>query len=536
MKSKKRPLGLTVWLATASFLVGCGSSSYDHFTSNTSNGTEVPRVTALVVTPKTTTKEVSEFQKFVATATFSDGSTADVTPLAQWSSSNPSRVSIQSTIGLATALLPGQATITAEASGFSDTATMTVSPLMTRVSVSSAGTEGNEASAQANITPDGLSADGRFAAFESDASNLVTGDTNAATDVFVHDRVTGTTTRVSVDSAGGQGNAFSFKPKISDDGRFVVFESQASNLVAGDTNGTADVFVHDMQTGATTRVSVDSAGLEANAKCNDPAISGNGQFVAFVSNASNLVSGDTNAKLDVFVHDRQTGATTRVSVDSAGVEGNANSVTASLSTDGRFVSFDSSATNLVAGDTNAKNDVFVRDRLTSTTTRVSLDSAAAQADNDSFESSISGDGRFVAFESQATNLVAGDTNGVNDIFRHDRQTGTTIRLSLNSADVQGDAVSRAPSISADGLIVAFESSATNLVAGDTNGVGDIFVRDIVAGITTRVSHSVAGTQANNQSTSAAMSADGRFVSFRSYATNLVTGDTNAFSDVFLTTR
>ncbi len=224
----------------------------------------------------------------------------------------------------------------------------------------------------------------------------------------------GTTTRVSVDSAGGQANDFSgaapsisVDTSISADGRFVVFQSDATNLVAGDTNGASDVFVHDRQTGTTTRVSVDSAGHEATGlypASGDPAISADGRFVAFDSNATNLVAGDTNSAYDIFVHDRQTGTTTRVSVDSAGNQ--ANGYDPSLSADGRFVAFTSGASNLVAGDTNGASDVFVHDRQTGTTTRVSVDSAGWQAYSFSHLPSISADGRFVAFASNATNLVA----------------------------------------------------------------------------------------------------------------------------------
>ena len=177
------------------------------------------------------------------------------------------------------------------------------------------------------------------------------------------------TTRVSVDSAGVEGNNGSWVPSISGDGRFVAFESYASNLVPGDTNLTVDVFVHDRQTGQTTRVSVDSAGVEGNGWSWPSSISGDGRFVAFESGASNLVPGDTNLTGDVFVHDRQTGQTTRVSVDSAGVEGNSVSQTHSISGDGRFVAFESAAYNLVPGDTNGRYDVFVHDRLGISLTR-----------------------------------------------------------------------------------------------------------------------------------------------------------------------
>src|SRR5439155_1754636 len=207
--------------------------------------------------------------------------------------------------------------------------------------------------------PPALSADGRFVAFVSFATNLVAGDTNGATDVFVHDRQTGTTERVSVASDGTQGNAASAGAALSADGRFVAFHSYATNLVAGDTNGATDVFVHDRQTGTTERVSVSSGGTEGNGFSAAPALSADGRFVAFHNTATNLVAGDTNGKTDVFVHDRQTGTTERTSVASDATQGNGPSAGAALSADVGLVAFHGTATNLVAGDANGAYDVFV---------------------------------------------------------------------------------------------------------------------------------------------------------------------------------
>src|SRR5439155_1129649 len=234
--------------------------------------------------------------------------------------------------------------------------------------------------------------------------NLVTGDTNAVSDAFVYDRVTGTTERVSVSSAGAEANGTSFAPAISADGRFVAFPSEATNLVPGDTNGATDVLVRDRRTGTTERVSVSSAGAEANGTSFTPAISADGRLVAFASEADDLVIGDTNQAFDVFVHDGMTGTTERVSVDSTGAQANAASIEhfcPALSADGRFVAFESDATNLVPVDTNAATDVFVRDRLTATTDRVSVDSTGAQANDRSDFPAISADGSVVAFVSTA---------------------------------------------------------------------------------------------------------------------------------------
>jgi len=315
-------------------------------------------------------------------------------------------------------------------------------------------------------------------AFYSTASNIVPGDTNNTDDIFVRDTLTNTTTRVSVDSAGNQGNRDAYGASISADGRFVAFSSFASNIVPEDTNNTSDIFVRDLLTNTTTRVSVDSAGNQANSFSGSASISGDGRFVAFGSNSSNLVPGDPNYRDEIFVRDLSTNTTTRVSVDSAGNLGNGYSYGPSISADGRFVAFSSDATNLVPGDdTNSSRDILVRDRLTNTTTRVSVDSAGNQANSSSFVPSISADGRFVAFYSEATNLVPGDTNNTYDIFVRDRLTNTTTRVSLDSAGNQGNGYSYSPSISADGRFVAFESNSSNFVPGDTNNNRDIFVAD-----------------------------------------------------------
>jgi Tol biopolymer transport system component len=241
-----------------------------------------------------------------------------------------------------------------------------------------------------------------------------------------------------------------------------------------------DIFVHDQQTGITLRVSVSSDGTEGNGASGiyNFSISADGWNVAFSSDATNLVDMDTNGTGDIFVHDIQTGETTLVSVATDGTQGDSLSLLPSISSDGRFVAFYSNSTNLVSGDTNGTSDVFVHDQQTGETKRVSVASDGTQGDNFSDYPSISSDGRYVAFYSSATNLVIGDTNGTKDVFVHDMQTSETRRLSVASDLTQGDGNSLDPSISLDGLYVAFESSSTNLVAGDTNGCPDVFVRDI----------------------------------------------------------
>jgi Tol biopolymer transport system component len=268
----------------------------------------------------------------------------------------------------------------------------------------------------------------------------------------------------------------------------VVFSSSATNLVPINTQGIVQVFVRDRQQGTTEVVSVATGGALGDLPSHSATISDNGRYVAFVSEANNLVLGDTNNCADVFVRDRQGGTTERVSVDSNGVEANYNSGTdidACVSADGRFVAFASGATNLVPGDTNGRSDIFVHDRQLGSTKRVSVDSSGTQANDDSYGPWISASGRYVVFESPAANLVTGDTNGTFDVFVRDRRINTTERISLGPGGVQGNGSSAGLQLhaSADGRYVMFTSVATNLVPGDTNGAWDVFVRDRFGGTT-----------------------------------------------------
>ena len=409
--------------------------------------------------------------------------------------------------------------------------------LTERVSLTSVAAQATGgASGAASITPDG-----RYVAFESDATNLVPGDTNGQRDAFLYDRQTGTVECVSVATGGTQGSGQSFAPSISDDGRYVAFDSN-SGLVPGSV-GTHNVFVRDRQVGTTERVSLPIGGVATGGSNSlDASISADGRYVAFEGDFDNLVVGDTNGVRDVFVYDRQTSTTERVSVGSGGTEANGISAAHSISADGRNVAFASSATNLVAGDTNAAADVFVHDRQTGETERVSVASDGAEANTASTRPSISADGRYVAFESLASNLVPGDTNGSADVFVHDRRTGITERVSVSSSGTQGTGGgSISPSISPDGRYVAFQSDATDLVPGDTNAATDVFVHDRQTGLTERVSVATDGTEGSGGNASLpfvaangrAISLDGRYLAFASAATNLVSGDSNGFADVFV---
>jgi cold shock CspA family protein len=412
---------------------------------------------------------------------------------------------------------------------------------ITIVSVDSNGVQENDISYTVAI-----SGDGRFVAFDSVARNLVANDTNGWSDVFVHDRVTGATVLVSKNSAGVQGNSGSYDPVISGDGRFVAFESMSDNLVANDANRVQDVFVHDRDpdgngkfdegNGVTTRASVNSKGGEAASDCYRPSISADGNFVAFFTGADNLVFGDNNGRWDVFVRDRAKATTTRVSVDSSGNEGNSDSYMPRISADGTIVAFESYATNLVSNDTNHVDDIFIRDRVNSVTERVSVDSSGAEANDVSEFCAVSSDGGVVSFASPATNLVASDTNGKFDVFVRDRVNATTTRVSVDSSGNEGDQDSLSSALSADGTIVAFFSGSDNLVANDTNQTWDCYLNERTTGQTSLMSMNCEGIVGDAGCWAFAISADGQQVAFVDFSTNLVSNDTNGTDDVFVHDR
>lgn len=336
-------------------------------------------------------------------------------------------------------------------------------------------------------------------------------------------------TIASANSAGAPGNGHSTACQVSASGRFVAFESGATNLVAGDTNDFRDVFVRDRWTSQTTRVSVSSTGTQANGPCRLGGLSADGRFVAFSTVANTIVPGDTNGQEDVFVHDRQTGSTARVSVSSAGAESNGWSNFAGrvdLSADGRYVAFDSNASNLVAGDTNSLPDVFVRDTWTGTTTRESVTSLGVEGDSASVNPAITPDGRYVVFESSAFNLDPNIWPIQTQIYRRDRLLGITISVceSALNPGYSGNGGAWSADVSADGNRIAFLSVADNLVAGDGNFVADVFVRDVSSGSLTPVSVTPAGSVGNFATLAhLSISNDGRFVLFDSKATDLAPG-------------
>jgi Tol biopolymer transport system component len=404
----------------------------------------------------------------------------------------------------------------------------TAVPAMERVSISSEGGQGNNFSVMSAI-----SADGRQVAFLSMASNLVAGDTNRNFDIFVRDRRSGVTRRVSLAADGAEAQGSSAEPAFAADGKSLAFSSSARNLVDGDSLPFQDVFTVTLSDGRVERVSVDAAGQPALGDSRLASVSADGRHVAFVSRAANLAAGDDNGENDIFVRDRNHHRTARISNGLGGAAADGASTQASISRDGQIVAFRSSATNLVPGDTNYGDDIFVYVRKTGRITRIA--GPAAQPNGDSLEPALAGDGRFVAFVSYADNLVPHDDNQREDVFVYDRRSGRIARASESAQGAAGNGSSGQPTITPDGRFVAFLSDADNLVDGDTNRRKDIFVKDMRTRRILRVSMAADGSQGDGDCFQPSISADGVTVAFRSNAGNLVPADSNFTDDVFVTT-
>jgi len=402
-----------------------------------------------------------------------------------------------------------------------------------RLSLSSAGAGAIGWNFAGAITPDG-----RYASFSSGDPNLTLGDMNGRPDVYLRDRETGTTELVSVNSLGVQGNDQSVGGWMSADGRYVAFTSYATNLAAGDTNALEDAFVHDRVSGTTELMSVSSGGVQGNSWTASGPITPDGRFVVMYSTATNLDPPSLPGQ--IYVRDRLNGTTELASLGQGGVRPNHESWGCTISDDGRFVCFVSLASNLVPGDTNYDYDIFVRDRLSGTTERVDVSTTGAQSSGDIENNAawISGNGRFVAFMKGAGNLVPGDTNGVTDIFVRDRLNRTTERVSVGVGGVQANGASERPTISADGRYVAFASGASNLAPEDPNAMWNVFVHDRRTGTNEAVDVGWNGQMANNLlgTGNSSISADGRFVVYDSTATNLVPGPTEGWFHVYVRDR
>ncbi len=377
----------------------------------------------------------------------------------------------------------------------------------------------------------------RFLVFTS-RGDLIAADTNGRRDIYLRDLRTGEMRLVSVATNGTQGNGDSTQASISADGRFVVFRSAATNLVTGDGNGVTDIFLHEIATGTTTRVSTATGGAEVSGASLTPAVSANGRYVVFASSATNLVATDSNGAQDIFLKDVTTNTTTLVSSNSAQTDSaNGNSydpaITAGTTTEGEFIAFSTEATDIVAGGLNGQRQVVRIERATpANRVLVSQSAGAVQADGPCYEPSLSNDGNTVAFFTLATNLGAvADGNGFFDVYTRNISGNTTTNQSVNTGGNPSDGHSGYPSLSANGSVVAFGSLATDLVAGDSNGRFDVFRRE--SGSTSLASQATDSTAGNSDSDLPGISLDGRYVAFRSAASTLSSNDSTTDDDIFL---
>ncbi len=400
------------------------------------------------------------------------------------------------------------------------------------VSRASDGSLGNSFSREAS-----LSEDGRFVAFQSKASNFAPGDIpptspfgSEEADVFVFDTQTQTIELISAGLDGLPANNCR-DPEISGDGRFVAFVSSATNLVPNDLNDASDVFLFDRETAVLQRINEGPGGEDADGFSDGIAISFDGSLVAFESTAPNLVSGDTNGLRDIFVWSRQTNTIERVTVAPGGIEADGTSDQPAFSRDGRFLAFESNATNLVAADTNSRRDIYIADLAGGTVERVTVLNDGTEADSSSEHPAVSADGRFVAFESRASNLVPDVLNGSNSIYVKDRLTGEVSLVSQSTTGVSADGFCEWPSISPDGRLVVFDCPSTTLVDVDNGGLESVYLRDRATGVTTLVAIGPGGVSADGRSFRPSLGVDA--VAFASTATNLVAGDDNGEEDIFV---
>lgn len=386
-----------------------------------------------------------------------------------------------------------------------------------------------------------LSADGRVIAFASTADDLVAQDRNLVSDIFIHTRETGQINRASLTDDGNEANGPSYAPSLSADGRFVAFESDATNLVLGDTNKRRDIFVRDLVSGRTERISVSSSLGQANGDSFAPSISGEGRYVVYESDATNLAPGDANQSRDIFLYDRHTRVTRRISVDSSGGEGNHDSYQPMISADGVWVVFESLASNLVANDANLVTDIFLHNVQSGVTGRISV-GHGGEGNGPSTRAAISATGAFVAFRSFASNLIANDLNHTWDLFIYSVNGHTLEQVSVSSNGTAGNPLFAnpevepvRPAISADGRYVLFQSDANNFVAEDTNGVTDIFLRDRQNRTTSRISVADTGAQGTDPAFVPALSSDGRYAAFLSASALTAVGN-SGFASVYFKDR
>lgn len=411
------------------------------------------------------------------------------------------------------------------------TAQVWADSFITRMSLSASSSLeplGIEANSHSLATTAAISADERFVVFSSEATNLASGDRNDSSDIFLRDRWLNQISRISVNNQGVEGNADSIQPVIAANGRFIAFSSKATNFVAGETNTVADIFIYDMQTQQIRGINP----LDSNGDSLNPSISADGRWVVFESTASNLVVNDTNNAADIFLFDTQANQITRISVDAGGAQGNGTSIHPMIAANGGVVVFESEASNLVSGDTNNSSDIFLYDITTRNVQRISQ--ATHQADKGSYYPAVTAEGKIVVFESEAMNLVANDTNSFAEIFIKDLTTGQIQRITAPNGE-PANSHAYYPSVSANGRFIAFTTAATNLVGGNPNALFDLLKYDRVTQQLERLNVNVAGEQTDFQSFKLpiSLSSSGNYAVFTSNATNAVYGDDNLSLDVFV---
>ncbi len=478
--------------------------------------TSASTLSSISVTPVNPSVPFGLTEQFTATGTFNDGSTKNLTTTVMWSSSTTTVATISNsagTQGLATTVAQGTTTITATSGSVSGTTTLTVTgcePQTILVSLATSGALSNGVSSEPS-----MDSTGRFVAFTSAATDLVPGiPFSGSRQVFLSGTCAGTVSTctpsmqlVSVGVDGvSPGLSDSFQPAISPDGRFVAFTSAASNLVSGVLPSSAQIFLRDTCNGqpstctpSTTLITVpDDGSSAANGASSQPAVANNGAFVSFSSTARDLVSGVTSGTQQIFLRATCQGgasgctpSTTLITVpDDGSSAANGASLQASLSSDGRFIAFASTATNLLSGVASGVQQIFLRDACTgatgctASTTLVSTPDGTTPGGDKSEQPRVSTNGQIVAFASLATNLVASDSNAVEDVFARNTCAGAasgctkgTVRVSVSggSSPQQGNAASLSPAISGNGHFVAFISFANNLVPNDVNGADDVFL-------------------------------------------------------------
>ena len=344
---------------------------------------------------------------------------------------------------------------------------------VTRVSVSSSGEESDDYSYKPSV-----SWDWKYTVYYSNATNLIEWDTNYEYDVFLYNKDTNETSLVSKSSAWIQSNAWSKNPHINWSGTYVVYHSDSNNLVTSDTNWKRDIFLFNIETQETNLVSKSSLGTQWNGFSNNAIINWDGKYIVYESTSSNLVVWDTNAKSDIFLYNRDTEETILISKSSTGVLWNNNSTNAFISWNGKYIVYESDSDNLVESDTNEKRDIFLYNIETQETTLINKSTSWIQANSYSYAPTISWDGKYIVYYSYATNLIEWSLNGFANIFLYNRETEETSLISKTSSGELWDGYSYFPYISSDGKFITFYSYASNFVIWDTNSISDIFVYNI----------------------------------------------------------